>query len=145
MSKGKENTTTTGPLSRDQMRAHIFSAKAECKEIQFFGTSLELRQPTLGTVLDMQQQSVEHAALYMLINFAFVPGTDEKVFESADEEGLMKMPFGPDMKRLTDAVNELMGVDVEALQKKIADATKSPEAGTAEVSGDDDSGGAGEN
>ena len=42
-------------LSRDEMRAKIFGAKPKSEEVKdFFGTTLELRQPTLAVALSQR-------------------------------------------------------------------------------------------
>jgi len=132
------------PLSRDAMRAKIFGAKPEKETIDFFGTRVELRQPSLGVMLEARNASIEEASVQMLLNFAFVPGTEEKVFEVADEDSIREIPMGPDLQRLYGACNKLLGVDTEALEKQVKNAMKSPKDGLSESADDVDSGGAGE-
>lgn len=112
------------PLSRDAMRAKIFGTKPKSKEIEFMGVKLELRQPDLGTIIDSRENKVDQSIM-VLLNYAYVPGTNDKVFEEADLEGIRELPFGDDMMRLSTAVAELTGADLEKLVKKIEDNTKS--------------------
>jgi hypothetical protein len=147
MSGNSKTTTPTEPtaqgvLSRDALRAKIFGAKPESRTIEFFGGQVELRQPTLGAAMEMRRLGEEDATVQMLVNYAFVPGTQEHVFEEADAEGIQQIPFGPDMQRLTTAINDLIGVTVEGLEKQVGGAMKSPAEGPSEDSGDVDSGGA---
>jgi hypothetical protein len=144
MSGNKSNTPapTAAPPSRDEIRAKIFGAKPECKEIVFFGTTIELRQPALGVIMEQRENDIREAGVMMLLSNAFVPGTNDRVFEPADEEAIRMLPMGPDLKRLFDTVNVLLGVGAEGLDKLIQDAEKSAEGGSAPTAGNDDSAGA---
>jgi hypothetical protein len=139
-----EAQTEAGDSNRVNIRNKIFAAKPESRPVDFFGTKIELRQPTLGIILEMRANRIEDSALNMLLTYAYVPGTDEKVFEPADEESLRQLPFGPDMQRLTSAVNELLGMDMGGLEALVANAMKNTGKGTAEADNDADSAGAGE-
>ena len=149
-----ESAPTAAPASRADIRNKILSAKAETRVLDFFGTRIEIRQPSLGTVMEMRKGSLEDASAQMLIQYTFVPEKDEngnpnpdagqRVFEPADAEAILELPFGPDMNKFTDTVNELMGVDAKALEALIANARKSPGDGRSEADNDADSGGAGE-
>lgn len=101
---------------RNQMRAAIFNAKAAAGiVVKFFGTDLEVRTPTLGEVLettevgDKKQQTVE-----MMIKYCFIPGSDTRVFEEADKDSLLQLPFGEDMLRVQRAITKLTSVDVDS-------------------------------
>jgi hypothetical protein len=140
----EEPTTepAAAPLTRDQIREKVFGAKAESKIIDFFGAQVELRQPTVGVTMEMRQGTPEQATSQMLINYTFVPGTQEKVFEEADAEAIMQLPFGPDMNRYTTEVNKLVGISTEGLEKLVGNAMKRAGDGAAQGNGDVDSGGA---
>src|SRR5690348_4649470 len=149
------NTKTKTPATKDQIRQAIFNAKPDSRIIEFFGNDIEIRQPTMGVVMEMRKQEEVEQTTGMLINYAFVPVYDEKgnvipgagqehVFEATDEESIRGIPFGPDMKRLTDAINDLLGTTPEGLEKLVKDAGKSPASGSAEADGDVGGGGAGE-
>ena len=82
------------------------------KEIDFFGGKIELRQPRLADVLDAQNSDDrESAVIDTLIRYAFVPGTDEKVFDEGDAETLKQKPFGADFLRVSKALEELTEVN----------------------------------
>lgn len=164
MGKSPTSTANTSPASpseekaaatRIDIRNKIFAAKPETVIIDFFDTKIELRQPTLGLILDARQNNLEDASTQMLMQYAFVPVYDdsgniipgageEKIFEEADEEIIRQIPFGPDMQRLTQAVNKLLGVDAEGLDALVSAAKKRPGDGTASSDDDEDSMGAGE-
>ncbi len=99
-------------------QAIIDAAKPESEQIEFFGQMIELRQPTMRAILELQDlpDKVE-AASQMVINYAFVPGTNEKVFESTDLDTIAGMPFGKDMQRLNDAIQKLTDIDVLGEEK----------------------------
>lgn len=136
-------TTTKAPTpNRDAIRSAIFGAKPDIKIIDFFGNQIELRQPTLGATMEMRRSTDEDATVRMLVQYAFVPGSDDHVFEEADADQIKEIPFGPDMQRLSQAVNELVGVTPGDIEKMVKDATKSPEEGSSSDNGDGNSGGA---
>jgi hypothetical protein len=130
------NTKQAARLSKQQLRDKIFGAKPEARTIDFFGGQMELRQPTLGVVMQMRRVSQEDAMAQMLVNYAFVPGGDEHVFEETDAEVIKDIPFGPDMQRLTNTINDLLGITSEGLDKQVESAMKSPAEGPAEDSAD---------
>jgi hypothetical protein len=78
----------------------------------------------------------------MLMHYSYVPGTEDKVFEPADEDSIRELPFGPDLQRLFTAVNKLLGMDTEGLEKMTVDATKSPGNGRPANSDDESLSGA---
>lgn len=110
MSEGKSN--------RDILRAQIFAAE-NCKpksvEVEFFGTTIELRQPNLDTILGFQAGTDRKTQLVdVLLSYAYVPGTNEKVFEEGDRDTLLSMPFNADFRSLIDQVNKLTDLNEEA-------------------------------
>lgn len=130
--------------NRDAIRAAIFGAKAEVRTILFFGQEIELRQPQLGVILETREEDAREAGIQMLLGFAYVPGTDDKVFGPEDEDIIRQLPMGPDLTRLFKVCSELLGADSEGLNNQIDGAVKSPEAGSPAVSGNGDSAGDGE-
>jgi len=105
-----KNETEPVSLTRDQLRAKIFAAdnkKGKSKVVNFFGTEIEVRQPTVGQVTDYTKDGKENISLItMLINHTFVPGTNDRVFEESDADGLKELPFTEDMRTITDVVAE---------------------------------------
>lgn len=138
--EGDTSATTTGARPTiDQIRSAVFGAKPQSVNVTFFGNVIELKQPTVGRMMEMRQGSQDEATVSMLVNYAFLPDTDEHIFTEADAESIMQIPFGPDMVRLGQAVNELVGFDKEALDKLVAGAEKSPAAGQPGTDGNGDS------
>lgn len=104
-------------LSRDELRTALLSAvpKPDSKIITMFGVELELRQPNLGAIMKTREKANETTrAIDMIIEYSFVPGTNDHVFEATDHDMIKNWPFGPDLARLNAAIAELTGVDIEA-------------------------------
>lgn len=104
--------------TRDDIRSKIFATRELKKiEVEFFGTKIEMRQMQLSDILVAQNnEDRESGVIDMLIKYAYVPGTDEKVFEDADAAAFKQLPFGADFQRLSKAMEEL--TEVNFLDKK---------------------------
>jgi len=120
----------TQAMTRNELRAAIFAAenkKPKSKEITLFGQKVDIRQPTVGEVTAMVDKAGKpnvSAIVTILITYCYVPGTDEKVFEEADREGLLSMPTGQWLTDLNNTIEELTGVNVKE-QEKNSDAAPS--------------------
>lgn len=100
-------------VSRDAIRAAIFkSSTPNSKIVVFKGMKIEIRQPTLGDVIRAQENpDRQSGVIQTLIDHAYVPGTNEKVFDLADVDGLKAMPFGKDFIEVSNALTELSEVN----------------------------------
>ena len=113
---------------RDDLRTKIFSGATnrESITITFFGADIELRQPTVGQLQNMlEEQSNRQGNIPLpqyLIQYAYVPGTDDKVFDQADLAGLMDLPYNQDMIIVANAVGKLSGVNVPVAEKNLTEA-----------------------
>lgn len=98
---------------RNAIRAAIFNQSVRSKIVQFAGVDVEIRQPAIGAVLDIHGGQINQAdmATRMLLDYCFVPGTNEKVFEPADAEAIHAMPFNADWTNLTSEINALTGIE----------------------------------
>lgn len=119
--EAKEPTAVAVPPTRDDIRAKIlgYSGKPKSELITFFDQTIELRQPTVGEIEELQNQS-EHSkgrTVRTLIRYAYVPGTDEKVFDEADVDGLQELPWGKDFSEVVKAVAKLTGIDIGGAEK----------------------------
>ena len=107
--------------TRDSIRAKIFAAenkRFKTKEITIFGADVEIRQPSLGMILKVKEdEDREKAIVRLLIDFCFVPGTDERVFNSEDGDVLLAMPFGNDLIEVNNAIEELTNIDILEQEK----------------------------
>lgn len=94
--QAEQNSTPT----RDSLRAHALKSRKPNKQIvQYDGNEYEIRQPTVGDRTSMlrrcmigegSSQSIDPllTLVWATIYCTYVPGTDIKVFEEADFDGL---------------------------------------------------------
>lgn len=110
------NTKTDPVALREQMRGTIFSTRKARKEIvQFAGQNIEVRSPSLGAVMDSRDEpNTKRMIARMIVNYCYVPESDVKIFEEADIEAIIAMPFDEDFVRLNKAIQSLTGISVEA-------------------------------
>lgn len=111
-----DETTEKKSMTRDEMRAAIFhNSKPKSTEFTFFGVMIELRQPPMKAVMEAQAIAAENrgmAAAQMVVRYAYVPGTNDRVFEEADIDSILAMPFGKDLADLNVKIAELTNVDI---------------------------------
>lgn len=106
--------------TRSEIRAKVFSGKnkPKTKEVTFFGTVIGIRQPTLGEALAIAEASStpgvsKSAIVQALITYAYIPGTETRVFEDTDVPALEKLPWGADFLRVSRALEELSEVNFQ--------------------------------
>jgi hypothetical protein len=114
-------------LTKNEIRSKIFDSKNKIYKstvVMFFGTKLELRQPSLKDVMGEEdlpegvKQDPLEKALSVLLKYAYVPGTDDKVFDISDIESLGELPFGEDFNNAVTEFNKLANVNVDKTEKK---------------------------
>jgi hypothetical protein len=117
---------------RDEMRAKLLATKRpKSVPVDFFGETIELRQPTLGDILKARDNTDRTAAVIdILVSYSYIPETDEKIFESGDADALLSMPFGGDFIAVTKALETLTAVNFLGDEK--SSATTPPPSGSAE-------------
>jgi hypothetical protein len=121
-----EEAETSTPQTRDELRARIFGSKPKSVVVDdFYGATVEIRQPTLKIALQQRHAPEEERVFFMLTDYAFVPGTDEKLFEPGDVDSLRELPFGGDFTRLMEAINTLLGIKPQEVDAAIKEAEKS--------------------
>ena len=122
--KGAESLGLAKPevLTKGEIRNRLVTGniKADRKNITLFGVSLDIVQPPLKAVMRMRDEldQAERSA-QMIINFAYVPGTDERAFEDADIEAVLNWPWSPDVTDLNSAITELTGIDIGAAEEAL--------------------------
>ncbi len=108
--------TTTTP-SRDELRTQLLGNmkdKVKTKRLTIFGTDIELRQPTLGAIMEAQAlEDPKKQAALMIIRYACIPATTTLIFEEGDEESILEWPYGDDLRKLQGAIVELSGVNID--------------------------------
>jgi len=93
---------------RDDIRAKVFSAKPRSKVVMFNGVEIEIRQPNLKSILrNMERTDRQNSVVNVLIEYAYVPGTNERVFDDTDFDGIMEMPFDNNFVEVSNAIDEL--------------------------------------
>lgn len=104
-------------FSREALRKKIFSEeniKPKVIPLQFNGTDLEWRQPSIRDVQEAQtlQEGKNFMAL-MLIGYTYVPGTEEKVFADEDYEMILGMPLSPSWQGVVQKISDTLDLKVE--------------------------------
>lgn len=115
-------TPTPGP-TRDELRAKLLGSKVKPKFelIQLFGSEIELRQPSFGDLMKVRDiDDIATRAVEMIIQYAYVPGTSERVFEDTDRNVILGWPFGEDLVRVNTAIAKLTGVDIELAEDELS-------------------------
>jgi len=98
--------------TRDALRAELLKTRPPTsKLITFFGQQIEIKQLTLEAVLDVGANPDQRGLINVLLQYAYVPGTNEKIFEEGDIDSLKQLPFGGDFVALTDAITELTSLN----------------------------------
>lgn len=107
--------------TRTELRARIFAAENTTRKkikLTFFNAEIELRQPTAGDILRYMENDARSLNLIsVLLDYAYVPGTNEKVFEEGDVETLKQLPFNEDMQQVTKAIEQFTNVMVGQAEK----------------------------
>lgn len=80
--------------------------------VPFFGEQIELRQPKLKDILAFQKAGAQDVG-DMLILYAYVPGTNDRVFDETDRDALNELPFGPEMAMVVEAVTRLTSLNFQ--------------------------------
>ena len=99
--------------TRGELRAAIFKSVPQKKKvIEFRGQMIEIRQPKLADILEAQNEPDRtKGVIDTLIRYAYVPGSEEKVFEEADADSFREMAFGKDFINVNQALEELTDVN----------------------------------
>ena len=100
------------------LRSKVLATRPrKSKQIEFFGATIEMRQPLMAEVINRTQHTGDDGAarsglIAQLIEHAYLPGTDLKVFSIADQDAIEALPAGADFGRVADAMAELMEVNL---------------------------------
>lgn len=106
------------PATRDAIRSAAFGTKPESETITIFGQKVEVRQPDVGTIVDAQSaEDRKDMIVNMLINYTYVPGTNEHIFTWEDKNSILAMPVGRWFNQLNEAINRLTDIDIGEARK----------------------------
>lgn len=106
---------------RKQLRDQLLARQeVKTEKVTIFGQEVELRQPSVEAILNAREQDdpVERA-LDMIIRYAFVPGTEEQIFEEGDKAQLRKWPWGGDVVKIQEAILKLTGINISEAEKEL--------------------------
>lgn len=109
-----ENATKI-PMTRDQLRAELIGKKhkPERQTVVLFGQEVELQQPTLASILEARENADEKTRVAdVFIKYAYVPGSEERVFEEGDRDVILNWPFGEELIEVQRVIAKLTGVDI---------------------------------
>ena len=107
---------------RDELRTQLIGNKHEAdrKLVTLFGVEIELQQPTLGSMLEARLESDERErAADIFIRYAFVPGTDDRVFEEGDREAILNWPYTKELLEVQKSVMELTGINIQDAEEAL--------------------------
>lgn len=106
-------------MNRNELRSTLLgnvNRKFQSEKHTLFGMEIEIRQPSLRESLKSEEEIGKDTArglAMMIINYCYVPGTDEKIFEVADIDSILAWPLSPDVIKLNKIVSKLTGINIE--------------------------------
>lgn len=97
-------------MSRDSIRAKLLGSARKIKIVQVNDVEIEVRQPCVGDMMSLtaDEGGKRDMMIRSIVENCYVPGTNEKVFDDTDMDGLRSMPFGDAWLTLTKTLDELM-------------------------------------
>jgi len=108
---------------RNELRAKLLGSapKPKSELVTLFGAEVELRQPTLATIMEMSDEvDSKQRSVDMFLRYAYVPGTNELVFEKTDAAVILAWPFGDDILAMQQAIGRLTGLKVAIEDAEVA-------------------------
>ena len=108
---------------RDKLRGKIFSSsKKQTEIIDMMEEKVELHQPTIGEIADLEQESKDanrrEIITKSLIQYCFVPGTNERVFTDEDKDLITNLPATV-LSEFNKAFAKLTNVDLGEVEKNL--------------------------
>jgi hypothetical protein len=98
--------------------------KGKALEINMFGHKVEVRQPSVGQLLELETGDDRKKSLVnMLVGYCYVPGSNDKLFTQEDSGELLALPAGEWLNEFNTAISKLTGVDTEDAEKNLEEAT----------------------
>ncbi len=116
---------------KDALRAKVLSsAHVDTRTVMFNGAEIELRQQSLRTALGdniPEKASNAERAVRTFIEYAYVPGTEERLFTIHDLDTLMQMPFNREWLDVQNAITDLVGINREAIDEQVKELQTNPQ------------------
>ncbi len=113
---------TEAVATRKQIRDALLGKKHDAltEPLTLFDVEIELHQPSFESMLDARDEdSMKKRMIDMIIKYAYVPGTDDPVFEAADEATILQWPFGDDLYRLQMAITKMTGINIGEAEEEL--------------------------
>ena len=113
------NAITNALSLKDAIRSQVLGSTNKGRKsikLTFFGAEIELVQPNVGQIIK-QTIADSFNAVDVLIEYAHVPGTSDKLFEESDREVLMQLPYTDEFKSLTEAIESLTNLLISDAEK----------------------------
>ena len=111
-------------LTAAQARQKIIAGSEPNKVSHTFkGVSVELRQPTITQFLTTNQtaegeeRNQARVTIKMIIEYTYLEGTDDKLFEDADLDALLNMPMSGEFFEMISKMNDLLDIKVDSKVK----------------------------
>lgn len=107
---------------RNKLREKIFSSsKKEIETINMMGEDVEMHQPSIGEIADLEQKKDEprrDQIVATIIRYCFVPGTNDRVFTVEDEESILALPATV-LDAFNTAFAKLTNINLEDAEKNL--------------------------
>ena len=104
------------PTAKD-LRSQVFAKASKPQRLPFTfnGVPMEFVQPNIAKMYGSERSSAEGKSfiVFAMIENAYAPGTNEKIFTPEDYDAIMEMPIGAEMSKITKLVTEMFGLNVE--------------------------------
>lgn len=110
-------------VTRNELRAALIGKKhaPNSEVVTLFGVEIEVRQPTLASILAARTEDDERKRTTdVFLNYAYVPGTDELIFEEGDRETILNWPFTDELMDVQLVIAKLTGVDLGVAEEEMA-------------------------
>ena len=124
-----EKKPTPQPSARDLLRTKLLSSKSMQRQripVKLFGQDIEILTPTVARITAMGEDTDSKTNLVdLLLEFCYVPGTEDLVFEEGDRDVLNVAPFDSSMQRVVEVINTMLGLRPEEVLKN-SEATTEP-------------------
>ncbi len=107
---------------RNKLRAQIFkSSNKEIETIEMNGFKIEVHQPTIGEIADLNQDDDTPRSETIsdtIIKYCYVPGSNEKVFSAEDRDGILNLP-ATILNEFNIKFAKLTKIDLEGAEKNL--------------------------
>lgn len=114
--------------ARDEIRSRTLGASKVFKSriVEYNGIKIEIKEPSVegwSDIINHAHQegeiSFKEFLIWSVISCSFVPGTDVRVFDQSDYNGLKTQPKSGFVGEFSEIANELMALDTEQVEKNL--------------------------